>query len=99
MGTQQRLLSSASATNALVDRDVALRRADVMLGPPPMRREELDLARRLEGKLMEVQRRLDARGAGVGSESGSGSGYSLGEIERGLCMSPPVESCGGSGID
>ncbi|KAE9976680.1 hypothetical protein EG328_002466 [Venturia inaequalis] len=101
VGTQQRLLSSASATNALVDRDVALRRVGAMLGPPPMRREEMDLARRLEGKLMEVQRRLDARGAGVGSESesGSGSSYSLGEIERGLCMSPPIESCGGSGID
>lgn len=92
VGTQQRLLPIASAPNLLVDREMGLREVDAMLGPPPMRREEMDLARRLERKLMEVQRRLDAQSGG--SESGSGSSYSLGEIERGLSMSPVIQGRG-----
>lgn len=48
----------------------------------------MDLARRLERKLMEVQRRLDAQNGGVESESESARSYSLGEIERSLSISP-----------
>lgn len=77
VGTQQRLLRSASVGEV-----------DSILGPPPVRREEMDLARRLERKLMEVQRRLDAQNGGVESESESARSYSLGEIERSLSISP-----------
>lgn len=90
VGTQQRIFS-ASALGLVVDREAGFKEVDTIFGPRPMRREEMDLSRRLERKLMEVRRRLDAQSAGSGSESGSGSSYSLGEIERGLSMSPIVE--------
>jgi hypothetical protein len=65
---------------------------DAMLGPPPMRAQDMDLAVKLERKLQEVQRKLERQGSGSGSGSGrsgdSGSSYSLGEIERGISSSP-----------
>ncbi|TID22687.1 hypothetical protein E2P81_ATG01814 [Venturia nashicola] len=91
VSTQQRLLPSKSAPSLPMESN-GVRELEAISGPPPMRPEEMDLARRLERKLMEVQRKLDAQSAEVESESGgSGSSYSLGEIERGLSMSPVVE--------
>lgn len=58
---------------------------DAMLGPPPMRAQDMDLAVKLERKLQEVQRKLERQGSVSG---GSGSNYSLGEIERGISSSP-----------
>jgi hypothetical protein len=59
---------------------------DAMLGPPPQRAEDLDLAQKLEKKLQEVQDKLgrqnSERSEGSGVSLGSKSSYSLGEIER-----------------
>jgi hypothetical protein len=67
---------------------------DAMLGPPPQRAQDLDLAVKLERKLQEVQMKLERQGSGRSGDSGSS--YSLGEIERGLIRSPirrkPVEN-------
>jgi hypothetical protein len=80
-------LPSASAPN-LHDMSGALdiNPVDAMLGPPPQRVQDLDLAIRLERKLQEVQRKLERQGSGRSGDSGSS--YSLGEIERGISASP-----------
>jgi hypothetical protein len=59
---------------------------DAMLGPPPQRAQDLDLAIKLERKLQEVQKKLERQGSARSGDSGSS--YSLGEIERGISASP-----------